>query len=107
MNLKMSWTAIVFGLAGLPPAQARVDPTPPPSGIVVHLFGPDSVMSNVMPAGSAAPAPGVGAASGGTAPAAAYPEPTLGGVLHQMFVTGDPNDPTRPSTGKTGHELAD
>jgi len=38
-----------------------------------------------------APAP-AGAAPAGAAPAAAsYPEPTLGAVLHQMFVTGDPN----------------
>jgi hypothetical protein len=35
---------------------------------------------------SAAPAP-----QPATAPAQGYPEPTLGAVLHQMFVTGDPN----------------
>jgi len=66
-------------LAG--PAAARQDPEPPPSGIVVHLFGPGSVTSNILPA----PAPG--------ASAPAYVEPSGSDILHQMFVTGDPNQP--------------
>jgi len=58
-------------------AQARQDPTPPPSGIVVHLFGPGSITSAVIPETAS---PGVPAA-----------EPSTGDILHQMFVTGDPD----------------
>jgi len=105
--------------AGLPAmATARQDPTPPPSGIVVHLFGQDSVMSNVLPtapAGAQIAAPAgaqgttgqAGAASGGVAAEPAYVEPTTGEILHQMFVTGDPDDPTQPSTGRTKQRLSD
>jgi hypothetical protein len=96
-----------FGLAAAEPAAAREDPAPPPSGIVVHLFGPNSVMSNVVPVGQTAAAPGASAQPSGAVAAPAGEDPTLGNVLHQMFVTGDPNDPPRPSSGKTGHELAD
>jgi hypothetical protein len=85
------------------PALARQDPTPPPSGIVIHLFGQGSVMSNVLPDVSAPGAPPRPA----TAPqSSGYVEPTMGDVLHQMFVTGDPNDPPKPSTGKFGDALA-
>jgi hypothetical protein len=105
-------------------AQAARNPTPPPSGIVVHLFGPDSIMSHVAPGlpgetAPAAPAPSGGgsaavqqpagqsaggqmsAAAPGASQAANADEPTWGGVLHTMFVTGDPNDPNKPSTGRT------
>jgi len=115
-------------------ATARQDPTPPPSGIVVHLFGQDSVMSNVLPtapAGAQIAAPAgaqiaapegaqitapagaqgttgqAGTASGGVAAEPAYVEPTTGEILHQMFVTGDPDDPTQPSTGRTKQRLSD
>jgi hypothetical protein len=100
-------------------ANARSNPPPKPSGIVVHLFGPDSIVSRIvpdLPGETASPTPpshshpnsGQGAADaanigGGTAPAASYTEtsaPTLGDILHQMFVTGDPNNPVRPSTGR-------
>ena len=111
--------ALILALpAGL--ALARPNPTPPPSGIVVHLFGPGSITSGVLPtfmgpagAPAAANRPPAGAAAvgngtetgaatqpaavpnttqaaGQTAAAAAYPEPTMGQVLHQMFVVGDP-----------------
>jgi hypothetical protein len=75
-------------------AHARQMPNPPPSGIVVHLFGPDSITSHVLP--EAAPAPQASATAAGqpaaSAPASgAYPEPSMGDVLHQMFVTGDPD----------------
>ncbi len=113
--------------AGLPAmATARQDPTPPPSGIVVHLFGQDSVMSNVLPtapAGAQIAAPEgaqitapagaqgttgqAGTASGGVAAEPAYVEPTTGEILHQMVVTGDPDDPTQPSTGRTKQRLSD
>jgi hypothetical protein len=110
-------------------AEATRNPTPPPSGIVVHLFGPDSIMSNMtdlpgeivkptpkpngappgivqpgssqsgaaQPAGNAAPS----AAAGTSTPSGSYEEPTVGQVLHQMFVVGDPNHPTTPSVGRT------
>jgi hypothetical protein len=104
-----------------PGAQAARNPTPPPSGIVVHLFGPDSIMSHVAPGlpgetapaqtggGSAAVQQPAGQSAGGQvsagAPGASQAangdEPTWGGVLHTMFVTGDPNDPNKPSTGRT------
>jgi hypothetical protein len=85
--LKIKYLAIVLA-ALASPAAARQDPAPPPSGIVVHLFGPDSLSSHVLPsAPGAKPAAGAPAASNG----AAYPEPSLGDVLHQMFVTGDPD----------------
>jgi hypothetical protein len=86
-------------------ALARQNQSPPPSGIVVHLFGQDSVMSNVLPT---APTGGRPQAAGGvSAPQPAYVEPTTGEVLHQMFVTGDPNDPPQPSTGRTKNRLSD
>jgi hypothetical protein len=100
----------------------------PSSGVVIHLFGPDGVWSNVLPtapAPSNAPAGAApsaaspantqaaalssnDAASGVTAPigaatpapAAAYPEPTLGTVLHQMFITGDPDRGSGFSPGR-------
>ncbi len=70
-------------------------PNPPPSGIVVHLFGPGSVTSNILPEASPSPAP-AGSPPQAGAPAAqpasdGYVEPSLHDVLHQMFVTGDPD----------------
>jgi hypothetical protein len=95
-------------------AWARNDPTPPPSGIVIHVFGPDSLMSNVLPndtaggAGGAKPAAGgtsmAGGSVTGTAAEQNYPEPTMNEVLHQMFVTGDPDQKPGAAlaTGRTG-----
>jgi len=111
-------------------AMARNDSSPPPSGEVIHLFGPNSVFNNpvfnnIIPnTESRAAAP---AANGTTAPAnapagnlASTPAGTqagtqastpasasggsLGSVLHEMFVTGDPNVPAseRFSKGRTG-----
>jgi len=98
--LAVSWLmAVCFATA----AQARLEPKPPPSGIVVHLFGPNSVMQSVAPALANAP--------DGTPPAAApggaQAEPSWGNVLHQMFVTGDPESPNQPARGKIGHQLSD
>jgi hypothetical protein len=88
--------ALALGLAAAP-AYARIEPTPPPSGIVYHLFGPDSITSYILPSGpSAQTTPGgaapasAGTASTGAQPAPASPSPTWGDVAHQMFVTGDP-----------------
>jgi hypothetical protein len=108
-------TAIIAAIASLAfavPALAR-DPQPPPSGIVIHLFGQNSIMSNVMPTGSSAPAPAGqtftnhASTSGGTTETAAtttqsapaYVEPTAGQILHQMFITGDGN-PAKPAAGR-------
>jgi hypothetical protein len=98
-------------------AHARQPPNPPPSGIVIHLFGPNSITSNILPtapvaraAGAASTGP-VNATSGGAAaPAAApaYVEPSTSDILHQMFVTGDPN--LKPgqnfAKGRTGNPQA-
>ncbi len=111
--------SVAFGLlAGA--ALAKPMPEPPPSGIVVHLFGPDSITSNILPQAAPPAAPAANAPVEGAAPAAAVPPmtsngavqpagpggtvqpaaapaaagyqgPSLHDVLHQMFVTGDPN----------------
>jgi hypothetical protein len=116
-------TSLLLASAGI--AQASRDPTPPPSGIVIHLFGPNSVMSNVMPdlpgetakPPAAAPGQTAGTASGGTAGApttaaqasgvetsapstATSNNPSWHDILHQLFVTGDPNAPNRLAPGR-------
>lgn len=73
----------VAALCGAGAAQARQPPNPPPSGQVVHLFGPGSLAGQFLPGGNAATPAGTG---GGNA----YVEPSTGEILHQMFVTGDP-----------------
>lgn len=89
--------------------EARPLPTPPPSGIVVHLFGPNSVTSNILPAGNAAasPAGADGAPAGGSmaTPGGGYAEPSAGQIFHQMFVTGDPNENPQDklTTGRPGN----
>jgi hypothetical protein len=109
LDLRLS----IYVLAGLlttgviTTAEARQQPTPPSSGIVVHLFGPSSVMSNMLPT-TARPDSAAAATPAGAAPSnAGYAEPSMGDVMHQMFVTGDPNAPPKPSTGRTGQRLAD
>ncbi len=93
--------------AGLPfTALARPDPPPPPSGIVIHLFGQNSVMSNVLPTAPDAGRSDTATVSEGGAPQPAYVEPSTGEILHEMFVTGDPNDPQQPSTGRSKNPLA-
>jgi hypothetical protein len=91
---------------------------PPPSGVVVHLFGPQGVWADLAPVVGGTPAAPMAAAQGAAvastaasapaspAPAAApasYPEPTLGAVLHQMFVTGDPNAGPGFAQGRKGN----
>jgi hypothetical protein len=97
--------AALFATAGA--AGARQDPPPKPSGIVVHLFGPNSVSSQFLPA-----APGHAAAVRGSnqAPAnGAAQEPGFGDILHQMFVTGDPSRTPGQALakGRASHPLAD
>ncbi len=109
-NRLMLVSALLCGISA--GAHATRNPTPPPSGIVVHLFGPGSIMSNVVPdvGGEAAKPATVESGSvqpGGAPVTAAAPqaaganEPTLGAVLHQMFVVGDPDHPNQPSMGRT------
>ena len=118
-------------MAGLLPAgigqiaQAHPYPTPPPSGIVIHLFGPDSITSNILPeAKPAAPAGAMGASQGApvdsaavSSPASAAPasasgsdSPGVGQILHQMFVVGNPEQapgaalsPGRPTSVPSGN----
>ncbi len=101
----MAWTRFAVPVAVMllltaPAARARQNPEPPPSGIVVHLFGPGSVTSNILPTVPGASALGASAlgasAPGASTPGAAAPgyvELSAGEVLHQMFVTGDPDEP--------------
>jgi hypothetical protein len=112
--------ALLLASAGF--AHATRNPTPPPSGIVVHLFGPQGIMTPILPGDdtprstpgqSGAPAPAAGAASGATASSAdsasslqTSDDPSLHDILHQMFVTGDPNDPNKLATGRPGERQA-
>ncbi len=81
--LNMKWLCIFSAtLCGAVAAQAHQPPTPPPSGIVVHLFGPGSLATHFLPSGATTPA----SPNGG-----GYVEPTTGDILRQMFITGDPN----------------
>ncbi|MDE8344762.1 MAG: hypothetical protein POH28_01110 [Acidocella sp.] len=84
MSLNLTITAACMLLLGATPAVARIDPPPPPSGIIVHLFGPNSVASNILPQPTAQKA-----AADTNAPPQATPD--IHDVLHQMFITGDPN----------------
>ncbi|NNM57452.1 hypothetical protein [Acidocella sp.] len=83
--MKISKFFVIFSaLCSAGAAQARQPPNPPPSGQVVHLFGPGSVASQFLPGGNAAASPAGGGAG------SAYVEPSAAEILHQMFVTGDP-----------------
>lgn len=85
----LSALTALAAFTGIPPAAARPQPTPPPSGIVVHLFGPDSAK----PAqAGAAPAD-----SPGSSPS---PSPSWGDIAHQMFVAGNPAQENRAALPK-------
>jgi hypothetical protein len=77
-TLTLTFAILLWGGA----AQARQNPMPPSSGIVVHLFGQNSVASHILPTGETK------TTQGGDAANAA---PSTQSILHQMFVTGDPN----------------
>lgn len=88
--MKVIFAAFLASLIALP-AIAR-DPKPKPSNVTIHLFGPDLVTQGNPPS------------STNGAPAV-QPEPTLHEVLHEMFVTGDPQDkvPHFPHPDKAAH----
>jgi hypothetical protein len=95
--LKISILAMVLAVQ-TQTALASRNPQPPPSGVVVHLFGPDSVLGNMAPAAPAGPVSGVaravptGAAQPPGGGAAAHPgDPSMHDILRQMFVTGNPD----------------
>jgi hypothetical protein len=116
--------ALALLLAGFAagPAYARITPTPPPSGIVIHLWGPPSVSSTTPPAAqatmpegnarssplnhetdTAVPAIGLPPASttaNATAPENPANDPSWGDIAHQMFVTGDPAQEGRAALPK-------
>ncbi len=112
--------ALLLASAGI--AHATRNPTPPPSGIVVHLFGPHGVMTPILPGDdtrhgtpgqNGGQAPAAGSATDSTAAATdsanslqTSDDPSLHDILHQMFVTGDPNDPNKPATGRPGERQA-
>jgi hypothetical protein len=97
--------AAILGLFAATPALAR-DPAPPPSGVVIHLFGQNSIMSNVLPTEPATP-DGAAPASAPARASSNDAEPSAGYILHQMFVTGDPNDPPKPAPGRAAEHPAD
>ncbi|WP_297492286.1 hypothetical protein [Acidocella sp.] len=89
--------AACMGATGLSPAAARPQPTPPPSGIVVHLFGPQSLSSQILPGGAApdsSPEPSSGQSSSESS------GESWGAVAHQMFVVGDPAQEGRAALPK-------
>lgn len=75
-------------------ALARQPPAPTPSGLVIHLFGPNSLSSNVLPT------PAASAPQTAKDPA---PSTTGKNILHEMFVTGDTESAAKKlSKGKPG-----
>ncbi len=111
-NRFIAVAAVFLASAGI--AHATRNPTPPPSGVVVHLFGPHGIMTPILPGDdtkhSTQDQNGTqGATAGATAgtPDSANSlqtsdDPSLHDILHQMFVTGDPNDPNKPAGGRPG-----
>jgi hypothetical protein len=81
------------------PAFAHQDPSPRPSGVVIHLFGPNSVTSGMLPTVSEPHATAQAGGGSKSAPAGdtGYVTPNMHDILHQMFITGDPNQ--KPGAG--------
>jgi hypothetical protein len=109
LNPNRLLTAVALFLAAAGIAHASRNPTPPTSGIVVHLFGPNSIMSNItpdLPGETAKPAAPRQTASSTTNSAGSASsmetsdEPSWHDVLHQMFVVGDPEHPNKPAGGR-------
>jgi hypothetical protein len=115
VNLYRITTVAALFLASAGIAHATRNPTPPPSGVVIHLFGPNGILSNAtshLPGESPAPpAPGQnpgsppGAASsastaGSNNSMSTSDDPSWGSIFHQMFVVGDPSHPNQPAPGR-------
>jgi hypothetical protein len=96
--------ALFLGAAGI--AHASRNPTPPSSGIVVHLFGPNSIMSNITPdlpgetAKPAAPVQPPGSTASSASSVETSDDPSWHDILHQMFIVGDPEHPNMPAGGR-------
>jgi hypothetical protein len=115
----LSRLSVVLLAATLLPAGAalaRPDHPGPDSGVVVHLFGPQSVFKKIGNAaepghGQTAPASAANAPAPANGNAQATPSVTaadntgsgdMGSVLHQMFVTGDGS----PAAARLSHGRA-
>ncbi len=105
--MKILPAALLASLAAFP-AMARQDPSPKPSGIVIHLFGSDSGSSSQPSPSTPSAATNDKAPQGGEAQSGEATQntqaPTIGQVLHQMFVTGDPAQDSKPhfAQGRNG-----
>jgi hypothetical protein len=114
LNRFTAVAAMLLASASL--AHATRNPNPPPSGIVVHLFGPHGIMTPLLPddgtghstpgqnGGSAPTAGSASAAQGSANSLQTSDDPDIHDILHQMFVTGDPNDPNKPASGRPGEQ---
>lgn len=95
--MKAIVTACLASLIALP-ALAR-DPQPKPSNVTIHLFGPDLITQTNANGSANAGQNNIGpnnAGSSASSSSEAQPEPTLHQVLHEMFVTGDPEQNKEP-----------
>lgn len=84
-------TILFAGLISLAafPALAEKNPQPKPSGIVIHVFGPQMLTISAAQDKS-------GTASTSQAPGASPESISLGQAMHEMFVTGDPAQDGKP-----------
>jgi hypothetical protein len=109
LNSKRLIAVVTLLIASAGTAHAYRNPEPPPSGVVVHLFGPNGIFSD-LPGESAKPStPGqsTDATTPGSAPAATTgvetsEDPSWHAILDQLFIVGDPNDPPKPASGRPG-----
>jgi hypothetical protein len=105
-RLAVYYATTLFASLAAAPAMARPQPNPPPSGIVVHLFGPGSLTGNILPGTPAAQATNAPDAGGTQGAQAAAPAQSMdwGELGHELFVTGDPatEGPAVLAKGKSG-----
>lgn len=79
------------------PAMAR-DPKPTDSGVVIHLFGPDFFSMANSANGTAENSPSTPSIQTSQTSQAETPRPapSMDQILHQLFVTGDPDQDGKP-----------
>ena len=113
MNSKRLIAVAALLIASAGTAHAYRNPEPPPSGTVIHLFGPNGIFSDLPGEGAKSSAPGqstngtsLGSAPGKTNSVETSDNPSWHDIAHQMFVTGDPNDPPKPASGRPGERTA-